>query len=232
MSDERYFNFPIWFLRGSFTDMYKVCDDIMDYAIYKHSQKLNGNQRIKDSSDYFGITLGNIERTATNGEKLDRMTPDKAVMTGMNKDLTFDFYKNSKTEFEKAVLLAYLAIKSILGQKSYCRITGDFLLCRMAGYGKKDEAEIPEELEKYKKRWHIDRLKIDLKKNYGLKIYGRSCRGFFVSFKLSQEQLIKEVELRRKKFTEKAEKEELNRIRLKVLRELYPDNKGYNEQGI
>lgn len=144
-------------------------------------------------------------------------------MTGISKELLFEFYINDKSFSEIAVLLSFLAIKSILGKKSYCRITNEFLLCRMAGYTSKIEMdELPENLKKYQKRWHIDTLKMELRKSFGLKIYARYTRGLFVSFELSDEQLIKEVEIKRKKYIEKAQRDEQSKAVKKVLMELYP----------
>lgn len=232
MDKEKYFNFPIMLIREAFSDMHQVCDNIIDYAVYRHAQKLEGSadKQIKDSAKYFGITLGNNSKTIRNGSRLLNSTPDKAVMTGLSKKAVFDFYENNKSDFEKGVLLANLAIKSILGNKSFCRITNEFLLCRMAGYGKKDEmTSLPPELEKYQKRYHIDKLKSELQSTYGLKIYARYTKGFFVSFSLSEEELIRQVEMKRKRYFDKEAKGKVSKAVTKVLAELYP-NEQKNEQ--
>lgn len=219
-----FFNFPISILRPAFKNIHQVCNDIMDYAIYMHAGKLNGDplERMEDAAEYFGITLGDIEASIENARILYKTNSRKPAMTGINKDLLFDYYKNYKTDFEIALLLAFLALKSILGKRSYCRITSDFLLCRMAGYtAKKEIKELPEDLKRYQTRWNLDRLKMELKNSFGLKIYGRYTRGFFVSFKLSDEQLIKEVEMKRKRYIERSQKEEQSKAVKKVLLELY-----------
>lgn len=206
-----------------------VCGQILDYSIYKHSTSLNGTQaeRMKDAADYFGVTLGNTSRTVNNGKYLLSVTKDKAVITGINRKMLFDFYNNKKSEFEIVTLLAFLAIKSILGKKTFCRITGDFLLCRMAGYGSGSEMSemegLPAQLEKYKSRWHLDRLKTELRNQYGLKTYGRYTKGFFVTFDLTEEQLMEEVEKKRKKYIEKTHKEQSNEALKRVFKKLYPE---------
>ena len=210
--------------------MHNVCQNIMDYAIYHHAKSLDGslNKRIKDSANYFGVTLGNITRTAQNGESLDYKTPERPVMTGISKHLTFEFYDSPKTDNEISVLLSFLAMKSILGKKSFCRITTAFLLCRMAGYSTISEmSELPEQLKKYRSRWHLDCLKSALRNHYGLKIYGRYTRGFYISFELPEEQLIEEVEKKRKKYIEKTYKEQSGEALKRVLARLYPELSQY-----
>lgn len=225
--DKVFFNFPISLLRPAFINMKKVCNDIIDYAIYKQSETLQGNpaKRIKDSSEYFGITLGNITKSLENGKMLFQTTPDKTAMTGISKGLLFEYYQNDKSDFEITLFLSFLAIKSILGKKSYCRITTDYLICRMAGYTSKSEiTELPANLKIYLTRRKMDSLKMELKNSFGLKIYGRYTRGFFVSFELPIEQLIKEVEMKRKSYIEKTQRGEQSKAVKKVLTELYSMN--------
>lgn len=231
---ERVFlNFPISLLKLAFNDMHKVCQDIMDYSIFKHSETLQGDsaRRVKDAANYFGVRLRDAARTLENGKMLYQRIPDKTAMTGISKELLFEFYINDKSFSEIAVLLSFLAIKSILGKKSYCRITNEFLLCRMAGYTSKIEMdELPENLKKYQKRWHTDKLKMELRKSFGLKIYARYTRGLFISFELSNEQLIKEVEMKRKKYFEKKQRDEQSKAVKKVLMELYSSTEQNFEQ--
>jgi hypothetical protein len=225
--DNVFFNFPIALLKPAFSDISKVCQNIIDYAIYKHAKTLQGNalKKVKDSADYFGIQLANPSETFDNGIYLNNIFRIRPVMTGINKDLLFEYYKNDKTEFDIVLLLSFLAMKSILGKKSYCRITTEFLMCRMAGYASESEmTEIPAPLKKYMTRYHMDALKFELRRTFGLKIYGRYTRGFFVSFELTEEQLIKEVEIKRKKYAEKKQKDDQSLAVKKVLKELYLTN--------
>jgi hypothetical protein len=226
--DKVFFNFPISLLKPAFMDMSKVCDNIMDYAIFKHAETLEGDvlKRMKDSASYFKINLlGNITQSYENGQALFNNTPDKTAMTGIGKELLWDYYKNEKTYSEIAVLLAFLAIKSILGRRSYCKLNSEFLLCRMTGFTSKDEMkELPEGLKKYQYRYHMDCLKFELKKSFGLQIYARYTRGFFVSFELPLEQLIREAETKRKKYIIKTQGDEQSNAVKKVLAELYSNN--------
>jgi hypothetical protein len=202
--------------------------DVIHYAVYKHAQNLNGTlaERIKSSANYYGIELGSLKNATEGGERLHSEIPYRSPMTGINKDLLFDFYLGSKTHDEIVVLLAHLAIKSILGEKSFCRITTDYLFCRMAGYpSMSDMPEVPVHLRPYATRRKMDRIKTELTEFYGLNIYARYTRGFFVSFTLSLEDLIREVETKRKKYYEANQKAETSAAVLKVINQLYGNGK-------
>jgi len=213
MSEVRYFPFPICLLNDAFSNIHQVCDDIMSYAIYWKSLDESGKTeiaRIKKAAKFFSIILGNESRTLQGGKKIYNCCHNKPKSSG-NIDVLFDFYKNEKTEYEIACFVAYHALKSIVGKKAYCKVTNRFLLARMAGYSTVDELpeELPEPLDKYSKRWQLDKIKTELKLSWGVKIYARYTRGFYVSFSLSLEKLILEAEKRRKQYIHKqlAEKE-------------------------
>jgi len=221
MSSDNFFNFPVELMRVA-PDMKRFCNNVMDYAVYAHSLKLEGQDAMKDAAKYFGITLGNILQSKRNGSDLYNKIALPAPMTGISKDLIFKFYRDYKTEHETAVLIAFLAIKSILGKKSYCRITNEYLLCRMAGYrSKKDMPELPAWLKRYQGRRGMNAIKLDLQRFYGLKLYARFTRGFFVSFSLSLEELIREVEKKRKQYYETTLQGETSAAVSKVLNQLY-----------
>ncbi len=227
MAMDKFFNFPILLMQSA-PNMKVFCNNVIDYCIYKHSLSLEGtaDTRMKAASHYFGVALGNVSRSLRDGRELYDSMPTRPAMTGINKDLLFEFYKEDKTDFEIASLIAFLAIKSILGKKSYSRITNEYLLCRMAGYNsKQDLRELPEYLTPYRKRRGLNRIKMELQRSYGLKIYARYTRGFFVSFSLTLEELIKEVEMKRKKYYETYMRDQQSAAVVKVLSQIYPNAK-------
>lgn len=212
--------------------MRRMCNDIMDYATYKHARGLSGTMtdRMKSAAKYFGITLGNIHGSLENGRELYENINPRSPMTGINSGLLFDFYQGNQPINEIVALLAHLAIKSILGQKGFCRVTNDYLLCRMAGYpGMSDMKALPDYLSPYATRRRMDNIKSELQKSYGLQIYARYTRGFFVSDTLGLEDLIKAVETKRKKWQLAQQKAEVSNAVAKVLNELYNDGKHDNE---
>jgi hypothetical protein len=208
--------------------MIKMGDDIIDYAVFKHAESLNGtmNDKMKAAAKFFGITLGNLYGSIENGRELHDSVHPRSPMTGINKDLLFDFYLGNQPIDEIVVLLAHLAIKSILGQKSFCRVTNDYLLCRMAGYpGMIGMEDLPAHLSPYSTRRRLNNIKTELQRSYGLQIYARYTRGFFVSDTLTLEQLIMAVETKRKKWHLEQQKTETSEAVKKVLSQLYGNDK-------
>ena len=218
-------NFPIGLLQKAFIDIRSTMNDIMDYAVYVraisfyHEGKIE-NSVYKAAHNDFGIKLGNPQNSASNGKILFESKTKKAPMTGISKKTCFDFYDNEKTESEIAVLLAYLAIKSIIGTKPYVHITNEFLIARMGGFPsiKAIPEELPEPLAKFATRRRLDKIKFELRKSWNVTIYGFRVRGFYVSIEnqFSLEDLIYEVEKRRKSATEMKLRQKQNEAILKA----------------
>lgn len=226
--DDKYFNFPIQLMKAA-PNAHRFCDDVMDYCIYAHSRALGGPNAIRDAAKYFDITISSPAQIERNGRELYNSIDLPAPMTGISHDLLFTFYKEHKTEHEIAALMAFLAIKSILGKKSYCRVTNEHLLSRMAGFASdKTMDELPEYLKQYTSRRKMNSLKMELQRNYRLKIYARYTRGFFVSFTLSLEELIREVEMKRKRYYEQNLKNSTSAAVTRVINQLY-NSDGKNE---
>jgi hypothetical protein len=210
--DITYLPFPVTFLQTAFNDIREVCNDIMDYAIYRKCLDEEGAKhiRIKKSASFYGITLGDYDNTYQNGEQLYRSTPENTPITAINKDILFDYYKNHKTEYEIICLCAFLAIKSIIGPKPYAKVTNKYLLTRMAGYAsiKDAPAELPDTILKYSTRKRLNTLKFDLMEAWGVKIYARHTRGWYVSIKTDINSLVLEAEKQRKTYRVKHFKEQ------------------------
>lgn len=101
----------------------------------------------------------------------------------ISNSMFFDFYNNSKTAEERAGLLAYLAIRSIIGQRPFAKTNKYFLTSRMA-CNLKNQNELPEEIEKYRIRYHFDKLKTRLYTSFNVAIYSdKTMRGLYVSLK-------------------------------------------------
>jgi hypothetical protein len=223
--NEKYFNFPIQLLESFMIKPKKCLNDVLDYAIYNHYEKYlifkdDEKEAIKDSASYFNVSLGEEKRTLENGELLYNSIPKNSPMVGIDAVIFWDYFKNDKTDFEKITLLGYLAIKSILQKKSYCKITNKFWLSRMDGKASsvKEYYELSEKIRKYVVHYQVRKIKSELERNWKLKtVHGR---GFNVSFKMSLEALSYEVFKRRKKYQDevlKAKKDEAKRLALERL---------------
>ena len=207
MNAERYFNFPVTLLKDFLIRSERVLIDISHYAVYSHSREFEYGtevQKIKASSSYFNIVFSNNQQVFDNGKILFDGTRMKTPKVGINLSIFWDFNNNNKSDFEKVCLLGFLALKSILQQKAYCKITNAFWLARMDGKAKSCPFnELSEPMRKYANEYQTKKIKTELRLNWNLITYSRYTRGFYVSFKLDVDQLVYEAEKRRKSNKEK-----------------------------
>ncbi|SNB04137.1 hypothetical protein [Flavobacterium psychrophilum] len=222
MSKEKYLNFPIQLLVGFMIDTRKVLNDIIDYAVYQNSLKLELGtdlEKIKTSASFYNMTLGNNKNTFDNGKMLYNSLPENSPKVGLSISMFWDFYKNDKSEFDKICLLAFLGIKSILGTKSYCKVTNLYLWARMDGKTNTivEVSELSNEVRKYANRYQSENIKNELILNWHLIYYSRFTRGFYVSLKMTLEDLIFEAEKKRKSIKENQYKQLKNEALKKAL---------------
>lgn len=208
MAKQLYFNFPVEILKGFLINDKKCLNDILYYAVYAHSLNLEGKtplQKFVNSSSYFGVKIGNKETAFEKGELLYDSISLYAPKTGIEKGIYWDFYDNEKTEFEKMCLLAFLALKSIIGIKPYTKATNLYLWSRMDGNNKafNEVSELSKEIKAIANRYKTDLIKTELQNNWGLKMYSRYTRGFYVSFSIDLSELIFQAEKKRKSRKEK-----------------------------
>lgn len=189
--NERYFNFPIELLEGFMSDSQRVLNDIIAYGIVKFMA--DNKCTIDEAESFLGITIGDKQRTLDNGQFDHRHKKDKRF-TGIEKGLLFDYRDHNKSDFDKAVLLAFLAIKSIVGNKRYYKLTKQQIWYnRMAG--KKDNAKtLPKEIAKFCTRYNIGKIKVELFNSFKVSFYAYHTRGQYVSLKLSVEELAQVAE--------------------------------------
>lgn len=102
----------------------------------------------------------------------------------------------AKQEFDYACLAAYIAIRSIVGNASYKKITNLFILSRMDGRATCVESveELSPAIQKYAKEYWMKRIKAQLYDSYGVKFYGSKTRGCYYSLVMPMERLVEEVE--------------------------------------
>lgn len=199
-SEEKYFNFPVQLLEGFMVDCDKCLNNIADYALVKHSQSLEGGSPLKKLSasyEYFdmkGVGMDSLR----NGQILIDSLPSNSPISGIPVRIWLEFYRNDKSEFEKANLLAFLAIKSIIGNKAYCKMTNAFLLSRMDGKVKsignlkENLNELSHEIRKYSTEYQTKKITSALYAIYKVAFY-KKTKGFYASTRLSLEQLVNEV---------------------------------------
>lgn len=231
---EKYFNFPVVLLSGFLVDSRRVLNDIYNYATYvkvvyyceleEFDWVVNENieKAVSLSDSYFSIKTVNKVQAFESGLELHNSIPEQTPKVGLSISVFFNYYDNDKTEFEKVTLLGFLAIKSILQNKAYCKVTNNFWLSRMDGKAKSisDTLELSEPVRKYATRKYITKIKKELILEWSLIHYSRYTRGFYVSLKMSLEDLVFQAEKKRKTRLEKnikdKEKEAIKRAMLKL----------------
>lgn len=227
MRDERYFNFPIQLLSGYLGKPKDTLDNIIDYAIYKHTLEFeydNGIESMtKSAAKFFGLSVPDKQWVYEKGKELYRKFPVDGPKVGLSKSILWDYYKNDKTEFQHLCLLGFLGIKSILQNKAYCKMNNKFWLSRMDGKAKSvnDISELSPVIRSYANEYQTRKIKTELRDNWNLVTYSRYTRGFYVSFKMELEELIYEAEKRRKSTREKQSKFEEKIALERVLKRLY-----------
>lgn len=227
-SKERYWNVPITLMRNATkgNDYFKTSlSNIIFYAIYDKYKDLeygDDEDKMQYTLKYLGITSKDWEIALERAEKVYFSVPDKTAKFGIKSSKVFEFRDDYKTDFEVAVFCAFCAVKSILGKKSYVRISNNFLLARMAGFNSTEELEeLPDSLLKYTSRRLIDKIKNSLEINWGVRRYNlRGVNGNYVSIKLSYEELFKIVENKKENNKEARVKEEKRLALLKVKEEI------------
>ncbi len=210
---QRYFNFPVSLLQGFQITPDKSLDNICDYAIYAYTQLLEsgtGLEKHIEACNFHRIKVNDNKKRLRNGQLLFDSIPVDYPKVGINTSVWFDYRLNHKEEFEKACLLAYLALKSIVKNKTHCKIDNRFMLARMDGksHSVADYSELSPEIRKYASEYQTKKLKAALIEHWGLVTYSRYTRGFYVSFSITLEELVFQAEKRRKSTKEKQLKDQ------------------------
>ena len=202
--NEKYFNFPIQLLEDFLINKNEVLSNISRYSVYFYGHSYlsytEGLDMFNESAAFFNISFVDEDIAYKRGEMLYESMPLNSPMVGLNLSIFWDFIKNEKTEFEKITLLGFLAIKSILQKKSYCKITNKFWLSRMDGKAKavSDTSNLSDSILKYAVHYQLRKIKAELERSWNLKTV--SGRGFNVSFTMSFDALFYEVLKGRKKY--------------------------------
>ncbi|MCX6154924.1 MAG: hypothetical protein NT007_12275 [Candidatus Kapabacteria bacterium] len=211
----KYFNFPIQLLSGFLEDSKTALYNILTYGIYSFAVDYNEaetiEKKIKASTDYHNVKLGNIPNTIKLGKDLYDKFHKGSPMSGIELKVFWTYYDEykdetlpKKSDFEKVCLLGFLALKSILGEKPYCHVFNDYWLARMDGKVKRiyDVNELSEKIRPYHSERNPRKIKTELAAKWNLKHYSKKgMRGFYVSLepKMTTKDLIKQVMIRKNK---------------------------------
>lgn len=232
-SKELYFNFPVQLLSGFLNDHVHVLHNIVYYGLYAHTLKLKHGdyyEKFNASLKYYGLTYEDSSKAMEEAEDFywdfNKHHGSKNPMVGINKNIYFRYLNNETSEFSKVCLLGFLAMKSILQRKPYCKMNNLFWLSRMDGRAKKVDSplNLSSGILKYFNEYQTKKIKNELQDNWNLVHYARYTRGFYVSFKLDKEKLMYEAEMKRKSTKEKQRKFEEKAMLKRVLKSINNPN--------
>lgn len=195
----RYLLFPIELLQNN--DIQEVCRNAFDYSIYRKAIEFaNPNEKVKtvhiqEAMEYFNLVVRNLEHKLRNGRELFDTFSNGNPLVSINKNIMIDF-QSDKTPFETLTFRAYCSIRSILGDKAFCRATNDYFMARMRGFRAVTDWFDSNRADPLT-RYELDKLKAELQLNWGLVYYSKQTRGFYISYKMTLENLILKAEEKR-----------------------------------
>jgi hypothetical protein len=194
MKNEKFFNFPINLIDGFLDDSTKCLNNIFSYSIYKHIltyEEKEGfewidyedeEKAVEIAESFFGVNKSDKKTTFINGEKLYNNIGLNCPFTRINVNVLKDFHNDPKTEFEKVVLLAHLALLSTNKEKPYSKVDKNFIYSRMNGFSKSLAREYVDEklifpdprikeqlhpkLQKYFTKRYWDKIKEELSERW------------------------------------------------------------------
>ena len=190
-----YLNAPIEIYKGFLVDSKAVLFNVAAYACYE-LMTAQGFE-FKEAIRYFDLPANMLNDAENKGQQLFTALPRKTAFVGISKAVWLDYLQNDKTELQRACLLAYVAIRSVIGKKKYCKLTNDLMLSRMDGSNKTLTSFSPE-IERYNNHYQCNKIRTELELSWGLV----TCRGkgVFCSYKLTVKALTLEVERNKKAY--------------------------------
>ena len=204
MDKKIYYNAPCGLFHGFLDDELsrkKVLKDVLDFACWqvyeKHSDIKDEETRFQRVREILGFSNGDKEDIIKRGESLASLHANEPFFS-IQGDIYWNFRNTFKSDEECAMLIAYLALKSICGKRQWAKTNKAMWLSRMDGkirpeYKKvkgKPELDISDSLSKYKSKYGIRRLRALLFEYYKVSFYSKCVHGFCFSTTLSLVDLI------------------------------------------
>lgn len=212
--DSKYLMFPLSMMRNFFIEPQKTMNDVISFGVAKYAESVD-----TDILEGLNIIVNSLDADLKIYNRIMKSRPERDPWVMINKGLCFDYRDNVKTEFELAQMAAFVAIRSILGRKSYCKTNKDHIAARMFGYS--SHAKVPDltaNLQtiymRYTDRYKMDQLLSMLEMNWNVKLYSRKGRrGIYIttSNSISMKELVEKAEktLRQRIIEHKKNKDEI-----------------------
>lgn len=214
----QFYHFPVAILAKGITKASLI--EILNFAIGSYLEEYQAT--IIEARDDLGFSGGSEEQARATLERFKNCR----AKTSISHDQYWQWRNNVENESEnsKLLLLAFLAVKSIVGQKDYAITNYDFLLARMAGdsaptyktiKGKKTLI-LPPHIKPINTRRKLEQLRDDLGR-YHVTTWGQQgLRGFAVSTKLTEVELAHTIATNGPKSKTQRRKERKELVKAKV----------------
>lgn len=196
MAEKIYYNAPCGLYIGFLESDEKrrqILKDVQAYAVTIEYESLD----VADRNTKWSRAQGNLltdfddkDETIFRGDQIKREHAKEAFFS-LSRIKCLEFMEE-KSEEQCALLLAYLSLKSISGNRSYSKTTNQMLVSRMAGLTKPTK-EIPEPFAKYSKRYWSRKLRMLLWNYYNVSFFADQVRGFYFSTTLTMDELASKV---------------------------------------
>lgn len=227
-----YLNIPVQLLSDFLVDTQTTIRNIYYYSLYAHfikNEKGTIKERYKESCDWLNFQEVNREDNLFFGKVLFQRYLN-SPMTGIERRVYSEYNKLEKSDFDKACFLAYHALKSIVGNKTFQKADNKLLWSRMDGKVRtiKDVSELSESVRYFAQEYQTLKIKRELQENWGLIYYAQQTRGFYFSFKMELKSLIREVLKRKRKSIEEQRLKKIKLLENEVINKL---NKPHSIQG-
>jgi hypothetical protein len=148
--------------------------------------------KARDAYQFYGMKKG-FKDIFDWAMEMEKQIPPKSPMVMIGQDKLREFYSEEKTELEIMTFAVYLAIRSILGTKKFCRTTKEMILARAFGFRNMEElAKNPPALfEKYSNRYWIDKVLSEVSGGgWNIHVYStkKGLRGLYIGAGISADE--------------------------------------------
>ncbi len=204
---EIYYNAPCGLYKGfleSEEAREKVLENVLHYAATVEYQRLtrykDAEERWQKVCDNLNFIGGDRETIIRDGEELQKKHSKEACFS-LRCETYWHYSRQYKSDEECELLLAFLALRSILGSKRWGKTTNAMWLSRMDGKNKpewrikngKKELVLSGAIQKYNTHYGARKLKSLLFEYYSVSFYSSHMRGFCFSFLLSIKELVRTI---------------------------------------
>ena len=213
-----FYHFPVAILANGITET--SLNNILQYAIGSYLAEYQAT--IIEARDDMGFRGGDEEECRATFEHYKNCR----AKTSIRRDQYWQWRNNveSESDYSKLLLLGFLAVKSIVGQKNYAITNYDFLLARMAGDSKpryktqkgKKSLILPPHIKPIYTRRKLEKLRDDLARYHVTWWSEQGLRGFAISTTLSQVELAHMIATNGTKSKAQLQKERKERVKAEV----------------